>query len=1013
LTYSYPEIKAFRGLFAQPNTFSLPDGAMEQASNVVINDDNILQKIRGFYSYYPSGASTLNSLFTYQSRLIGVFNDKIVYFSDFGSEPNTTGTATTLSGHPVGVTSPLVSRSIEQNGNLYFTSDTGVLKLDAYNGTVFQAGTAGGLDCRGSFLPLNGPIPGDSQIAYRVCFGREDTNGNLILGAPSDIVPLTNAIQTRQSTGALIAWTRVSSIVTVTSAGHNLVNGMQITVVTSGGNHPVAAGSYTVSNVTITTFDITSAGNSDTSTLTWKASRTALIEASIPDDINLVSQNYFIQIYRTTESNSETASPSADFKLVEQITLDSVSLSNRVFSYQDTTDSVLLTNATELYTNPNSREGELQANLRPPYCTDIALFQNYVFYANCIARHVLNIDVIDTGAIADNDYVEIKVDAVTRRYVARSGVGNQSVQSESISNAAGNLSINYTAHGFLAGDTVFVSFVSGGSLTVGTYIVNSTGLGANAFQLLSGVTPVAYSAVTYLYFQGVTNGTYPIFQYDKTSASVGTQLRRTAQGLIKAINRDLPSLVYGNYVSAIDDTPGKIRISAEDFTGTIYLRGSSTGICNAFSQVLPTSFSTGNQVFSRNNIQKNAVFISKVSEPEAVPVVNYLLVGSKNKAIKRIFALRDSVILLKEDGIFKITGNNIANFSVTPLDTTVIVLAENSGALLNNKVYFIGTQGICSATDSSVEILSRRIENFIEPILGQANLNDQTAAVSYESDRTYRISTLGYNSTSKSITYIYNSLNDTWTSSDYLFTAGVVGPSNKLFLVSNNQVLKERKYGNRLEFTGQNYSCLIVSITPNMRQAVIQLVGRTPEVGDVLVYQDVVNRIRSVVPTGTGQFTVTFAKTSNLTALLTVQLYANIKSAVVMAPFHGGVMGLGKQFAQIQLHTRTNNISRIKLTFQGQSFGGSEEAEWLETRVTGTTAGWGFAPWGFFPWGQADLLDAKVITEPAPVVRIYVPLFQQRNTFIQAIMNHQEAAESMDIQTISWAMRAYRERVSK
>jgi hypothetical protein len=124
-------------------------------------------------------------------------------------------------------------------------------------------------------------------------------------------------------------------------------------------------------------------------------------------------------------------------------------------------------------------------------------------------------------------------------------------------------------------------------------------------------------------------------------------------------------------------------------------------------------------------------------------------------------------------------------------------------------------------------------------------------------------------------------------------------------------------------------------------------------------------------------------------------------------------MGLGKQFAQIQLHTRTNNISRIKLTFQGQSFGGSEEAEWLETRVTGTTAGWGFAPWGFFPWGQADLLDAKVITEPAPVVRIYVPLFQQRNTFIQAIMNHQEAAESMDIQTISWAMRAYRERVSK
>jgi len=1011
LTYSYPEIKAFRGLFAQPNTFSLPDGAMEQATNVVINDDNILQKIRGFYSYYPSGASTLNSLFTYQSRLMGVFNDKIVYFSDIGSEPNTIGTATPLSGHPVSITSPLVSRSIEQNGNLYFTSDTGILKTDSYNGTVFQAGTAGGLDCRGSFLPLNGPIPGDSQIAYRVCFGREDVNGNLILGAPSDIVPLTNAIQTRQSNGSLITWSRTSNVVTVTSAGHNLVNGMQITVVSSAGNQPVAAGSYIVSGVTANTFNIASNGNSDSSTLTWKTSRTALIEASIPDDITSVSQNYFIQIYRTTASNSETASPSADFKLIEQITLDNLSISKSVFSYQDTTDSVLLTNSTELYTNPNSREGELQANLRPPYCTDVTLFQNYVFYANCVARHVLNIDVIDTGGISDNDYIEIKVDATTRRYVARGGVGNQSVQSQTVINASGYLRINYTGHGFLNGDTVFINFISGGTLAVDTYTVTNSL--ADSFELSQFGAGIPYNGEVYVYFQGVTNGTYPIFQYDKTSSSVGAQLRRTAQGLIKAINRDLPSLVYGNYVSAIDDTPGKIRISAEDFTGTIYLRGSSTGICNAFSLVLPTSFASGNQVFSKNNIQKNAVFISKVSEPEAVPVVNYLLVGSKNKAIKRIFALRDSVILLKEDGIFKITGNNIANFSVTPLDTTVIVLAENSGALLNNKVYFLGTQGICSATDSSVEILSRRIENFIEPILGQANLDSQTSAVSYESDRTYRISTLGYNSSTKSITYIYNSLNDTWTSSDYLFTAGVVGPSNKLFLVSNNKVLKERKYGNRLEFTGQNYLCVILTVNYDSKQALIQIAGHNPEIGDVIVYSDVINRIRSVENIGNDQFLVTFAKVPNLSPLLATQLYVNIPSTVVMAPFHGGTVGLGKQFAQIQLHTRSNNISRIKLTFQGQSLGGSQEAEWTETKVTGPTAGWGFAPWGLIGWGQADLLDAKVVTEPAPVVRIYVPLFQQRNTFIQAVMNHQEAAESLDIQTISWAIRAYRERVSK
>ena len=1009
MSYAYPEIKTFRGLFAQPNTFTLPDGAMEEARNVVINDDNILQKIRGFYEYYDAGIDSVNATFLYQQKLIGVFANKVGYFADTGAEPNVTGTLSVAGGHPVAVTSPMISRSVEQNGNLYFTSDSGVLKLDAYNSDVSQAGTPGGLDCRGAFLPKNGPVPGDSQIAYRVCFGREDANGNLVLGAPSDILPLTNAILRDQP------WSRDSSnIVTVTTTvPHNLVNGMQITVTASTGTHPVVIGSYTVTVVTNNQFTFTSVASTDTGhVLSYKVSRAALITASIPDDINLVSQNYFIQIYRTTESNSDTASPSADFKLVEQITLDSVSLSNRVFTYEDNTDSVLLTSATELYTNPNSREGELQANLRPPYCTDMALFQNYVFYADCIARHVLNIDVIDTSGIANNDYLEVKVDALTRKYVARSGVGNQTVQSEAITNAGGNLSISYTAHGLLNGDTVYISYVSGGSLAVGSYTVSN--VLPDSFQI-----GVAYSAVSYLFFEGVTNGTDPIFQFDKTSGSVGTQLRRTAQGIIKAINRDLLSLVYGNYVSGIDDTPGKIRISAEDFTGTIYLAANGPGpsfglgLRNAFSQVLPANFSSTGQVGSRNNIQKNAVFISKLGEPEAVPVVNYLLVGSKNKAIKRIFALRDSVILLKEDGIFKITGNSIANFGVTPLDTTVIVLAANSGALLNNKVYFLGTQGICSATDSSVEILSRRIENFIEPILGASNLNEQTAAVSYESDRTYRISTLGYNSPVKNITYIYNSLNDTWTSSDYLFTAGVVGPQNKLFIVNGNSIYKERKYGNRLEFTGQNYAVTINTMYVGNRRAIITLVGRTPQIGDIIVYANIINRIRAVENLAAGQYLVTFAKASNLFTGLSTQLYANIESNVVMAPYHGGTVGLGKQFAQIQFHTRSQNITRLRVTFQGASFGGSEEAIWSDANVLGTVGGWGFAPWGFFPWGQAETLEAKVVTEPAPVVRLYVPLFQQRNTFIQTVLNHTEAGESMDIQSISWSIRQYKERVSK
>jgi hypothetical protein len=103
----------------------------------------------------------------------------------------------------------------------------------------------------------------------------------------------------------------------------------------------------------------------------------------------------------------------------------------------------------------------------------------------------------------------------------------------------------------------------------------------------------------------------------------------------------------------------------------------------------------------------------------------------------------------------------------------------------------------------------------------------------------------------------------------------------------------------------------------------------------------------------------------------------------------------------------------MKITFQGQSFGGSGEIDWIDTVVTGGVGGWGFSPWGFFPWGLTDSIQAKVLTEPAPVIRIYVPLFQQRNTFIQTVMKHQEAGESVDIQAMSWSLRKYAERVSK
>jgi hypothetical protein len=1001
------EQKKFLGLFAQANSFDLPEGAMERCRNVVINDDNTASKTRGFYQYYDPSSDTLNALVNYQSKLLGVFSDKIGYFTDAGSSPNYTGTRTTLTGQTVSVTGTRISRAMEQSGNLYFTSDNGVMKLDSYSGTVRKAGAPPALDLRGQFLAANGPLNGDSEVAYRVIFGRRDANDNLILGAPSDILILTNNKVTSASYTSSGAGPYT---VTVTSSGHNLATGMSVT--TSGATDVDANGVQSITVISTSQFTYSVASAPGNGTLSYVTTRKPLIEFSVPSEIADVADKWFFRLYRSSQSSTAATSPDADFKLVEERILTTAEISSKLVVYQDETDDVLVQYAAELYTNPNSREGEDQANARPPLCEDVDLFQGYAFYAKCRTRHTLELDVVDTSVITSGSYVEVKVDSTTRRYVAKSGVGNSTVKAESITNAGGDLRVDYTAHGLSNGCTIFAGVMAGGVFTGVTYYVVSATANNFKVSLTSGGTPLAYSATTDVFFQGVTDGTYPIFAVDSTS-SVATQLRTTAQGLVKAINRDSQSLVYASYISAISDVPGRIRLNAIGFTGTVYVRANSTSVGGGYSPTLPDSFSTGDQVYSKSDSKPASIFLSKYSEPEAVPIVNELVVGSQNKAILRCLALRDSVIVLKEDGVWKVTGDNPLNFNVSALDNTVIGVSAPSAARLNNQVYFLANQGICLATDSSVQIVSRRIENLIEPILGQSTVASETGAVGYESDRTYRISTLGPNDTVKSVTYSHNTINDTWTDADTLFKGGVVGPNNVLYLISSTgKLLKERKTGTRIDFCGQNHAVTVVSVASDLLSAVITSSGYVPKAGDAVIKADVFSRFDAVTPVSGADYTVTFTKQTNLAAADSLQLYERISSEITMAPFHAGAIGREKQVSQLQVRTRTNNVSRMSLSFVTQSFGGSEMTTWKRSNVA-ASGGWGYMPWGFFAWGLADGINNVYTTEPALPIRIYVPRFAQRSSFIQAVMNHSEAGEPLEIQALCWTVRGYKERVSR
>ena len=103
-------------------------------------------------------------------------------------------------------------------------------------------------------------------------------------------------------------------------------------------------------------------------------------------------------------------------------------------------------------------------------------------------------------------------------------------------------------------------------------------------------------------------------------------------------------------------------------------------------------------------------------------------------------------------------------------------------------------------------------------------------------------------------------------------------------------------------------------------------------------------------------------------------------------------------------------MSKATITFSGQTYGGSTPITWTSPT---NSSGWGLFPWGFEPWGQETGIELTTGTQPAPVMRIYVPPFQARNTFIQPIISHIQAGEPTNIQAFSFSIRAYGERLSR
>jgi len=741
------------------------------------------------------------------------------------------------------------SRTLPANKNLYFTSDGGVMKLEGASLPLLKAGIPPGLDIFG-FIGRGigdngftgnyaGILLPKASYAYRVLFGRRDANNNFVLGAPSQFTIVNNSLSFSSGTDFSAVYAGIT--VTVTQTAHGYSSGQIIYLYDATTPSPAVADGTSfeivVTGANTFTFDLPAASTwPGTVSFTYYVPVVPGVQFSLPSEVN--TTDFIYQIYRSSQTPNNAVPPS-DYKLLFEANVTSTDLIATFVEYYDTITDLLIDSNAQLYTNP-TQEGELQANNRPPRAKDVASFRNYSFFSNNLDYGFLELALQSTQTLASGGIVTFGNSIYEfRGNATNEAIGNSRVISAAVDDGAGGLVVTQNNHGFVAGDVIYVQYTASiTGITPGLFTIFGP-ITANTFKIgtiAAGTGSITYQGV----FSSVTLRRLVRLEEALGTLTVGQSIDNTARFLVEAVNRNPSSNVYAFYTSSLNGSPGKFLLQSKTFSGGIFAAtAGDAAIGGSFSPELPT---VGTSVSSEQEELVNQLSVSKLQQPEAVPLVNNFLVGTQEAAILRILPLRDSLIILKEDGVYRLNGTDPNNFIVTLLDSTVICRATESAVVLNNSVYCFSNQGVVQITDSAVRIISRPIEPYLTSFVNNTSVEMFTAGIAYESERWYFLSIVNPNSngTIAEIIYVFNYINESWSSitlpNNVFFTGRVssiddadsVVPSYAKYLIA-----KERKNHTKIDYTGDSFPCetfisLISTATASAGLSSVTVVTKAP-----------------------------------------------------------------------------------------------------------------------------------------------------------------------------------------
>lgn len=470
-----------------------------------------------------------------------------------------------------------------------------------------------------------------------------------------------------------------------------------------------------------------------------------------------------------------------------------------------------------------------------------------------------------------------------------------------------------------------------------------------------------------------------------TSGSPSQNIADTTNSLIRVINYDQAVPVHAILISTTTDLPGQILLEADyPSYDTFFVNASAHQ--NAYDPTLTNIESDVNSI-------NNGVAVSKINELAAVPVTNLFYAGNNSSEILRGIALRDYVIVLKSDGIYKAQGITPSTLIISPFDFTTKIIGSETAVNLNSAVWMLSSQGVVSISDGGVEAKSVPIDDQLNELIN-SNLDDLTNlsfGVAYESDRKYILSVPFGTESATDVQYNFNYVTNTWTTWSRMFYTGFIHSNEgKLYvsradgsdMIQGEGVSRERKTGNYKDFVDESIPKTIllvdgVKITLDSVDDVDagDILFQTSSIFSPIIAVDIDTNIVTI------QYEVDFATSAT-------DILKSYPCTMTWKQVFGDNPAFMRQFSEgmaLFKNTRFNFATASFVTDFSQSI----ESVTLSGLGTGL---WGLFPWGSIPWGNS-ILPSKI--------RFLIPQNKQVGSYLIPSLLIQQGYSDFKVQGMS------------